>query len=161
MGQTHDAAMNRAIRRAAAKHAKHKPTRRHKPLINPVGEAIIRGGEAIFDKSFNQLKREADIQCIASDNLPLLVLNVGFLLYVILRGLELDQLEIDEEDTKVELEAMKDALMQVQETDAMTPANRKTLMDGMDTLVALSEVLSKEARAVAWAHVSRVTGIKR
>lgn len=132
-----------------------------KPIRNPVGEAIIRAGEAVFSKAFLNLKQEADTQCIASDDLPQMVMNVGFLLYVIQRALELDQLEIEEEEARQGVEEMKQVLCDVQESNTITSAQRKTLMDGMDYLVALSEVVSIEARAVAWAHVSRVTGIKR
>lgn len=152
---------SRAERRSAAKVAKHKPQRNDKRKCGTlVDKAIWNAGRDSFRKAFQTLKLSADQQCLASDDAIKIVLDVGFLLYVVLRGMELDQLEPDQE-TAQGLDDMKTVLCDVQDVGEITPEQRKVLIDGMDYLVALSDVLTDEASAVAWSHVSRVTGIKK
>lgn len=153
--------MSRAERRHAAKVAKHKPQRNDKRKCGTlVDKAIWNAGRDSFKRAFQSLKISADQQCIASEDAQKIVLDVGFLLYIVLRAMELDQIEPDEE-TKIGLDSMKQVLCDVQDFKAITQGQRAVLIDGMDYLDAISDVLSDEAAAVAWSHVSRVTGIKK
>jgi hypothetical protein len=144
--------MNRAMLREAKKAERRKPARQDKTSINPVLRAVF---EADLKKRFTTLKREAEQQCIASNDVNRVVYNAGFLLFITLRALEIDRFEIEDLEVVQSLAIMGAALGDMRLTEAIEPEARQSLITGMDYLDALVQVLSKEALALAWHQVDQ------
>jgi len=141
--------MNRAESRAAAKQAR-RPVKPKRSRLNPVIHAVI---EADFKKRFNALKQAAEVQCLASDDTTQIAADAGYLLFITLRALQLDQLEIEDAEVIDGLALMGNALADVSATGAITKEQRAELVTGMDYLDALIQPLSKEVIAIAWYQV--------
>ena len=144
--------MNRAQRRYAKKAVRHKPAHKDKSSINPVLCAVI---DADFKQRFKALKLDAEQQCIASQDVTRIVYSAGFLLFVTLRALVLDRLEIEDLEVIEALAVMGAALGDLRDAEAVTPAQRQALITGMDYLDALVQAVTKEAMAVAWFQIDQ------
>lgn len=114
---------------------------------NPVALAV---GARNFRTEFHRLKVKADQLCIVSDNVPDICASAGRLLFVTLRALDLQELQIEETDAIDTLAIMGCALGDALEADRIDQLQRTALMAGMDHLVALTEVLSLESLGAAW-----------
>lgn len=141
--------MNREQRRAA-KRSGRRPARAKRSTLNPVIRAVI---EADFKAKFAALKQAAEVQCLASDDHVQIAADAGYLLFITLRALQLDQYEIEDADVIDALAVMGAALAEINEAGAITSIERCDLVTGMNYLDALVQVLSKEAIAVAWHQV--------
>lgn len=126
--------------------AKHKTARQDKTALNPV---LIASLEADFREKLTNLKLEADKHCIAGEDIKAIVYNCGFLLYVVIRAMNIEQFDIEEQDALEALREMGETLADIQTAQALSIDQRKVLMDGMDYLVAIMPHLSKEALAIA------------
>lgn len=144
--------LSRADRRRMERSKNHKPRRNDKASFNPVIRAVI---ERDTREKFAILKGQAESYCIASNDVTQIVHSAGFLLFVTLRALNLDQLEIEDRDVCDALALMGLVLGDIRETETLTQEQRRALMDGMDILDALIQPLSKEALAVAWWDVEK------
>lgn len=143
--------MNRAERRAQGKRKTRVGAYKPRPLL-PIERAVI---EADYKKRFSALKQAADIQCSASDDTTQIAGDAGYLLFIILRALQLDQLELEDAEVIDALALMGNALADVSEAGTITKEQRAELVAGMDYLDALLQPLSKEAIAVAWHQVDQ------
>lgn len=141
--------MNRAEARAAAKQAR-RPAKPQRSRLNPVIRAVI---EADFKKRFSELKQAAEVQCLASDDATQIAADAGYLLFITLRALQLDQLELEDAEVVDGLALMGNALADVSAAGTITQQQREELVSGMDYLDALVQPLSKEAIAIAWHQV--------
>lgn len=141
--------MNREQRRAA-KHRARRPARRERSKLNPVIRAVI---EADFKAKFTALKLAAEVQCLASDDAVQIAADAGYLLFITLRALELDQFELQDADVIEALALMGTALGDISEASAITGDQRNDLVTGMNYLDALVQALSKEAISIAWYQV--------
>lgn len=143
--------LNRKQRRDAIKLAKRKPRKHNdKTAINPV---LCASFEAEFKKNFAILKIQAEQQCIAGNDPLKIAHNAGFLLFVTLRALTLDEMEIEEVEVIEALAIMGDVLGDIQSGQEIDRHQRAGLMTGMDYLDALVQTTSKEANAIAWRQV--------
>lgn len=141
--------MNRAEVRAAARQAR-KPMKRQGGKLNPVIRAVI---EADFKKRFSALKKSAEVQCLASDNTIQIAADAGYLLFITLRALQLDEFEIEDEEVINGLALMGNALADVSASGMISQEQRTELVTGMDYLDALVQPLSKESIAIAWYQI--------
>lgn len=77
------------------------------------------------------------------------------LLFVTLRALVLDRLEIEDREVIEALAIMGAALGDLRDAEAVTHAQRQALITGMDYLDALVQAVTKEAMAVAWFQIDQ------
>lgn len=124
--------------------------RQPKPTLSPLIMAITRENYA---QKFTLLKQQAEQHCLASEDTEMIAGTSGFLLFVTLRALHLDQYEIEDLDVLEALARMGNVLRDVYELGGITDQQRQRLVHGMDYLDALVQVLSKESVAVAWCQV--------
>lgn len=143
--------MNRAETRAAARRAR-RPVKYARTKLNPVIRAVI---ESDFRLRFSALKQAAEVQCLASDDTTQIAADAGYLLFITLRALQLDQLELEDPEVINALALMGNALADVSEAGLISQQQRAELVGGMDYLDALLQPLSKEAIAVAWHQVDQ------
>lgn len=141
--------MNRAERRAQGKRKHRLHAAPERPLL-PIIRAVI---EADFKKRFATLKQAAEVQCLASDDTTQIAADAGYLLFITLRALQLDQFEIEDAEVIDGLALMGNALADVSAAGTISQAQRAELVTGMNYLDALMQPLSKESIAVAWHQV--------
>lgn len=141
--------MNRAESRAAARSAR-RPVKHARTKLNPVIRAVI---EADFRLRFSALKQDAEVQCLASDDTTQIAADAGYLLFITLRALQLDQFEFEDAEVIDALALMGNALADVSAAGVISQEQRAELVNGMNYLDALVQPLSKESIAVAWYQV--------
>lgn len=141
--------MNRAETRAAARRAR-RPVKYARTKLNPVIRAVI---EADFKKRFRALKQAAEVQCLASDDTTQIAADAGYLLFITLRALQLDQFDLEDSEVIDGLALMGNALADVSAAGVISQEQRSELVTGMNYLDALVQPLSKESIAVAWYQV--------
>lgn len=144
--------MNRKQRRAHEKAltTKRKPGRQKGETFNPVVAAVL---EADCRHRFGELKRSAEVHCLASDDVQQIVYNAGFMLFITLKALELDGFDIEDMEVVEDLAAMGATIGNINEGAQITREQRESLVLGMDYLDALVQPLSQEAVALAWYKV--------
>lgn len=143
--------MNREQRRAARRSAR-RAAKQERSTLNPVIRAVI---EADYRAKFSKLKQAAEVQCLASDDTAQIAADAGYLLFITLRALELDQFELQDAEVIEGLALMGNAIADINEAGAIDAQQRAELVDGMDYLDALVQVLSKESIAIGWYQVEQ------
>lgn len=106
-----------------------------------------------FKARFAALKQAAEVQCLASDDTAQIAADAGYLLFITLRALEIEQFELEDTDVIDGLALMGNALADINEAGTITDEQRAEMVAGMDYLDALVQVLSKKALSYAWRQV--------
>ena len=140
--------MNREQRRAAKRSAR-RPARRERQ-VSQLMHSIL---DVDFKARFAALKTAAEVQCLASNDTTQIASDAGYLLFITLRALELDQYQIQDADVAEGLALMGNALADINEAGTITDEQRAEMVAGMDYLDALVQVLSKKALSYAWRQV--------
>lgn len=140
--------MNREQRRAA-KRSGRQPDRRERQ-VSQLMHSIL---DVDFKARFGALKTAAEVQCLASNDTAQIAADAGYLLFITLRALELDQFQIQDADVIEGLALMGNALADINEAGVITSDQRAELIAGMDYLDALVQVLPKKALSFAWRQV--------
>lgn len=140
--------MNREQRRAAKRSAR-LPARRERQVSQLMHSVL----DVDFKARFAALKTAAEVQCLASDDTAQIAADAGYLLFITLRALEIEQFELEDTDVIDGLALMGNALADINEAGTITDEQRAETVAGMDYLDALVQVLSKKALSYAWRQV--------
>ena len=140
--------MNREQRRAAKRGAS-RPARRERQVSQLMHSVL----DVDFKARFAALKQAAEVQCLASDDTAQIAADAGYLLFITLRALEIEQFELEDAEVIDALALMGNALADINEAGTITNEQRAEMVAGMDYLDALVQVLSKKALSYAWRQV--------
>lgn len=140
--------MNREQRRAAKRGAR-RPARRERQVSQLMYSVL----DVDFKARFAALKQAAEVQCLASDDTAQIAADAGYLLFITLRALEIEQFELEDAEVIDGLALMGNALADINEAGTITDEQRAEMVAGMDYLDALVQVLSKKALSYAWRQV--------
>ena len=140
--------MNREQRRAAKRGAS-RPARRERQVSQLMHSVL----DVDFKARFAALKQAAEVQCLASDDTAQIAADAGYLLFITLRALEIEQFELEDAEVIDGLALMGNALADINEAGTITNEQRAEMVAGMDYLDALVQVLSKKALSYAWRQV--------
>lgn len=140
--------MNREQRRAAKRGAS-RPARQERQVSQLMHSVL----DVDFKARFAALKQAAEVQCLASDNTAQIAADAGYLLFITLRALEIEQFELEDAEVIDGLALMGNALADINEAGTITNEQRAEMVAGMDYLDALVQVLSKKALSYAWRQV--------
>lgn len=144
--------LSRSQRRALLKQGKKKkpPVRRS---ANGITNAVR---EAVFRKRFEDLQCEAERVCEFSNDIPEIVGVVGQLLFVTVKAVSLEEMEVEEHDVVACLSRMENELETVMQTREIGAQTREDLQIGLDYLDALSRAVSTAALDMSWWRLNQI-----